>query len=114
MKWTRMQRLRIQQLERDILMHDGMGKDYVHNYEYKKFEVVEDHGNLFLVSVVGRKRDEGTWNELFNRTMRHILIGRKGGLRLLNAKDHRRKGKASSYARRGPTGYSAVLYSVTV
>ncbi len=74
----------IEYLRREILLHDGLGKAHVAGYEYKEFEVRESESGLVFVStVVGRKGDEGTLATLV-RTRRHIAIGPKGGMQLLN------------------------------
>jgi len=77
----------IERLREAILANDG---HHSSDYEYKRFEATESDypGSrlVFLYTVVGRKNDEGTYGELFARTARHIAIGPRGGLHLLNAK----------------------------
>jgi len=79
-------------LRKEILRHDGL-QDVTDNYEYKFWEIsygdhVDRRGHrlVFLVSEVGRKNDEGTMAEIYARRHRHICIGAKGGVTLLNAK----------------------------
>lgn len=69
-----------------IMNHDGRANDP--DYEYKRFEVTEhpECHCVSLVTVVGLKGDEGTMAQIFARTHRHIWIGKRGGLKLLNAK----------------------------
>ena len=64
-------------------------------YEVKKHEVEDSgHGTIFLTFEMGRIGDEGTLAEAFARDHRHIAIGRRGGLELLNAK---RKGESKGW-----------------
>lgn len=62
-------------------------------YEVKKWDVNVTHGVAYVVSVVGRIGDEGTYGALFSRTRRHIRVGRKGGLELLNPGRYDKKAK---------------------
>jgi|TARA_R110000824_G_scaffold361751_1_gene549659 hypothetical protein len=56
-------------------------------YEFKNFDVTDtEWGSVYLVSRVGLKGDENTMASIFGRDYRHIQIGPRGGLKLLNAK----------------------------
>lgn len=93
MNLTTAQQQILDSLRKDILKHDGHGDDTT--YEYKEWTLDEGWGGgVFLVSTVGRKNDEGTMAEVFARTHRHIAIGTRGGVKLLNpgnydAKQHK-------------------------
>lgn len=82
----------LERLRADILNHDGLGPRFVDDHEYKKWEVREHTSSIrprtlvFLYAVVGRKGDEGTWNEVLGRTYRHIEIGPKGGVKALRGR----------------------------
>lgn len=55
--------------------------------EFKQFTVTpSNHGTIYVVVEVGGVGDEGTAAALFCREHRHIAVGRRGGLHLLNAK----------------------------
>lgn len=55
-------------------------------FEVKEFEVeLRDSGDVMVVSEIGRKDDEGTALVLFGRDRRYFLVGRNGGVQLLNA-----------------------------
>lgn len=74
----------IEQLKVDIFANDSNHHD---GYEFKKFDVEElDWGNMVsLITEVGLVNDAGTLASIFARTRRHILIGPRGGLTLLNS-----------------------------
>lgn len=83
---TREQGRAVEYLRDQIIRHDGHSDN---DYEYKRFDVrdVEPGGHyVFVVSEVGLKGDEGTLASIYCRTHRHISIGPRGGLTLLNAK----------------------------
>ena len=57
----------------------GLGKRFVNDHEYKRFDVEElDCGTVNLLSEVGRKGDEGTMGEMIRRTRRHLFITERG------------------------------------
>jgi hypothetical protein len=60
--------------------------------ELKKFEVSHfpDCPLTFVIVEVGMPNDEGTMASVYCRDYRHIVIGRHGGLKLMNAKNKRR------------------------
>lgn len=61
-----------------------------------KHKEIADHGSLvFLILEVGMVGDETTLASLLCRDRRHILIKRKGGVTLLNAKRARGTGTRS-------------------
>lgn len=63
-------------------------------YEYKTFDV-DDRGSLvFVLAEVGLKGDEGTMASVFARTRRHVAIGKRDGMRLLNAVKKNVRGSA--------------------
>lgn len=82
MEMTRQQKRQVEYLRREIIEHDGHSDDC----EYKRFDVkIYDWGKVSVISEVGRKSDEGTMAEVFGRTRRHIFIGKRGGMELVNA-----------------------------
>jgi len=83
---TAKQRRVVEKLRYDILHHDGLGAQFVENHEYKRFDVEVKHGQVYLLTEVGRKNDEGTAAAILCRTRRHIAIGPRGALKLLNPK----------------------------
>lgn len=99
----------IEDLRRDILENDGLGKKHMDGYEYKAFEVKEEMLEfrtrapipwVSLMTEVGAKNDEGTLAAVFCRTRRLIVVGRKGGVKSLFGTDkHGHK----------PVGYRNVL-----
>lgn len=99
------QQTTVDNLRRDILLHDGLGERFVSEYEYKQFEVTEtkDTGTVFVYSEVGHKNDEHTLGSVLCRTIRHLAIGHKGGVRLLNPRGR------NSYI----TGYARAIYWTT-
>lgn len=57
------------------------------NYEFKRIEVAVRHGSVYLVTEHGMKNDEGTMASVLCRDYRHVAVGERGQLRLLNAKN---------------------------
>lgn len=104
----------IERLKTAILLHDGLGQTHVDRYEYKKFEVEEKYNLVFLLTEVGSKTDEGTWASLLCRTRRHILVGKKGGVRLLNAVSYHHGKKHSVHSKKTPQGWFQVIHSLTI
>jgi len=105
---TTTQEKRIEELRQAILLSDGLGEAHVDGHEYKRFEVTDHEcGLVFVLAEVGRKDDEGTMASIYARTRRHICIGRRGGLKLLNARKGERGG------RREPCGFWKVVHSRT-
>lgn len=75
----------VEYLRKHIILHDG-SPIRPEQYEYKRFEVSQlNRGIVFVYSVVGMKGDEGTMAEVLCRRVRHITIGKRGGLHLINA-----------------------------
>lgn len=64
------------------------------DYEFKRCEMnfQAETGNVFLVTEFGKKNDEGTVGSI-TRDYRHFVIGIKGGVELLNAKEKTKRGK---------------------
>lgn len=80
-KMTKAQEKRVEQIREQVLQNDGYGD----KYEYKQFEVkVMEWGDVSVVTEVGRIRDEGTILSIVGRTRRHIFVGPKGGMKLVN------------------------------
>jgi hypothetical protein len=85
--------LRVAERFRDEMLkrqsHGGLS-----DVEVKQFEVTPGPKGqgAFAYIVVGRVGDEDTLAQVFCRDTRHILIGAKGGVTLLNGKP-KRKGK---------------------
>ncbi len=75
-------------LKIEILRHDGL-QNVSDKYEYKRWDIDESESTnlIFLISEVGLKDDEGTMAEMYARKRRHICIGLKGGLKLINARN---------------------------
>jgi len=72
----------VKMLRRRVIQMDGHGD----KYEYKRFDVKEmDCDLVSVVSEVGLIGDEGTAASILCRTHRHILVGKRGGLTLVNA-----------------------------
>lgn len=79
----------VEMLRREILKHDGL-QQVSDDYEYKRFEINEDNdvGLVFVSTLVWlRDSDKDHWG-----THRHICIGRRGGLTLLNPRNKDRHG----------------------
>lgn len=90
MTLTKQQGEALNYLADEILEHDGLGPRHMDDYEYKSFEIRIDEVEwrkapmVFLRTEVGRKGDEGTMGELLGRTRRHIMVGPRGRMELLN------------------------------
>lgn len=83
----------VKRLQKAVLHHDGLGESFGGEYEYKRFEVSESEGLVFVNSEVGRVDDEATLAAILCRKHRHFAIGPRGGVELLNAKNkHRARG----------------------
>jgi len=80
---TERQKHKVEWLRDRVLEHDGHGD----GYEYKKFELhgFTDSSLVWVISEVGKEGDEDTMASVFCRTMRHIMIGPRGGMTLVNA-----------------------------
>lgn len=77
---TKQQEIMVEKIKRYIEKHDLFNNDP--KYEFKEFTVEEtDYGMVIVYSVTGLKNDEGTMAAIFCRTIRHIFIGKRGGLR---------------------------------
>ena len=96
----------VEWLRREILVTRNRYLD-TPRYEYKQFDVkemessVEGYPSIVTVSaIVGSFGDEGTLNEIYGREHRHISVGPRGGVTLLNAKAgwNKVKGRAVLYA----------------
>lgn len=81
---TKAQVAAVEWLQTEIFNHDCYGRP--EKYEYKRFDLDFDPttGLAFLVTEVGEINDENTVLSVLGRNHRHIVIGRKGGLELLN------------------------------
>lgn len=55
-------------------------------HEFKRIEVKVYHGLVFLITEYGMKNDEGTMASVLCRDHRHVMVGERGQLRLMNAK----------------------------
>ena len=77
---TKYQEKAIERIKRYIEEHDLHRND--ERYEIKEFSVEEtDYGKVIVYSVTGLKDDEGTMAAIFCRNIRHIFIGKRGGLK---------------------------------
>lgn len=56
------------------------GKKYADEYEFKKWEIIENEYFVSLVLEVGRKNDEGTMAAVLCRDHIHLFIGKRGGI----------------------------------
>lgn len=91
----------IEWLHERIMYHQGGGRiGTTDQYEYKQWNIERIHSKaISLIVEVGQKGDEGTMAEVFARDRRHIFIGPRGGMRLVNAKNKRKaRGVAVPYA----------------
>lgn len=70
---------------RSNLIARRVGEAHAAKYEFKRFEVEERDGLCFLKIEIGRIGDEGTMASVLARDYRLIMIGKRGGLDLLNA-----------------------------
>jgi len=97
---TNKQRATIEALARDILEHDGLGLKFMHEYEYKHFDIGMGHyGQVYVYTVVGRKGDEATMGAVFCRTTRNMTVGPRGGVQdITKSKNHKHR-----------SGYQTVL-----
>lgn len=77
------QQAAVKWLQEEILTHDGSTANPA-DYEYKRFEVEDCGAFVSVVSEVGLVGDEGTAASILCRTRRHIHIGKRGGMRLMN------------------------------
>ena len=56
-------------------------------YEFKKWEISTGYGGMiYVVSEYGLVDDEGTMASVFARDHRHVVIGKRGAIKLLNPK----------------------------
>lgn len=95
---TEKQAKTVEWLRKEIIRHDGYGK-HADKYEYKTFEVEEiGYGIVTVYSVVGLKGDEGTMAAILCRTTRHIAIGPRGGMKLLNSRKGTVTGRKVTWA----------------
>ena len=79
---TEKQKRTVEMLRRRVIQMDGHGD----KYEYKRFEIRElEYGAVSVVSEVGLIGDEGTAASILCRTRRHLFVGKRGGLTLVNA-----------------------------
>jgi len=77
---TKQQEAMVERIKRYIEEHDLHRND--ERYEIKEFSVEEtDYGTVIVYSVAGLKNDEGTMAAIFCRNIRHIFIGKRGGLK---------------------------------
>ena len=68
-------------------------------YEVKTFEVVCSFGGgVSVVVETGRIGDEGTAASILCRDYRHVRIGKRGGITLLNAKSKSNKKRLGWFA----------------
>ena len=73
-------------------------------YEYKEFRVEQYVGRsqLFVYAVIGMKKDEHTMAAVICRDNHHVMIGKRGGLTLLNpAKFVKKNGETRRVPRKG-------------
>ncbi len=58
-----------------------------HPHEFKEWTVrEEDWGTVFVYSVTGMLKDDGTMAAIYCRTRRHIAVRKGGGCELLNVR----------------------------
>jgi len=81
---TKSQAEMLEYLKTAILKHDGLNRP--DEYCYGCFEVKEHKYFVSLVTVVGRK-DWSEYTMTIFGVRRHIIIGKRGGMKLMNAKD---------------------------
>jgi hypothetical protein len=58
----------------------------IYPQEFKQFTVTELKHSVYVLVELGGINDEGTRAMILCRERRHLAIGKRGGLRLLNAK----------------------------
>lgn len=74
-------------------------------YEFKRLEIeAPEHLQyvskwVFITTEVGRVGDEGTLGEVFGRTARMYMVGKRGGLRSVNKNGDWEKGPRTIYNR---------------
>jgi len=101
---------------KEVIKNDGYGE----RYEYKRFEVVEytdypyseDSPMVYVVTDVGLVGDEGTMAEVFARVHRHIRVGPRGGLKLMNPGRYS-KGQGKIVERKTPITGREVVWRMT-
>lgn len=78
----------LEALKEQILVHHGDG------YEYKRFEVFP-FSSARIVEVLSEvgKIDETPAEYIWDRTVRQIFVGERGGCELINPEDPERRGK---------------------
>ena len=89
---TKSQEKVLKNLSHDILVHDSYcshPEKAEDSHEYKEYKISKFKNSplVFLLTVVGMKKDEGTLASVIARTSRHIVIGKRGGTTLMNAKN---------------------------
>lgn len=86
---------------------------YGSEYEFKRFEITEQDGYVFVISETGLVGDEGTMASIFARTKRHIMVGKRGRLRLLNAGKYL-SGQKKIVDAKTPVRGKHVAYALTI
>jgi hypothetical protein len=75
-------------LKEQILVHHGEG------YEYKRFEVFPfSSARIVEVLIEVGKTDESPAEYIWDRTVRQIFVGERGGCELINSADREKSGK---------------------
>lgn len=82
------QTARIERIKQKLLNTEYRQKHGFPAYELKRFEAYQygDAAPVYMIIEVGMVGDENTLAEAFCRNYRHIVIGKNGGLELLNGK----------------------------
>lgn len=82
------QTARIERIKQQLLNTEYRKRHGFPAYELKKFETYQygDDVQVYMIIEVGMVGDEDTLAEAFCRNYRHIVIGKNGGLELLNGK----------------------------
>ena len=82
------QTARIERIKQQLLNTEYRQRHNFKAYELKKFETYQygDDAPVYMIIEVGMVGDENTLAEAFCRNYRHIVIGKNGGLELLNGK----------------------------
>lgn len=97
---------------RDFLIRKAT--EYGSDREYKRFEFqLLETGTVSLIAEIGSPNDEGTLAGVFCRETRHLFIGRRGGLTLVNAGKfvHDDEGHTKKVSRAGHvTGWEALTH----
>lgn len=108
---TEAQARAVEYLRRAILANDGLGgRD---DHEYKSFKTAQnDYGTVYVTTTVGLIGDEDTAAWLC-RVHRHIAIGPRGGMRLLNPGRYNKATGRIVPSKARVTG-RAVAYTLTV